>query len=160
MKRAKPDYYDPKLKGRDDGRDMENLPPITTSPPKTSQFNETDRKTTQATKQKANKPVVPPTNQSTSQSIDRLAYQSTNQHFDLSTVVGRPKAFYITQKQDEDLDEAVEKLNKKIGERINQKIDRSTVVRLVLEEANLTNEQTLAKLVKRLAGRLISQLTG
>lgn len=139
---------------------METLPPIKTSLPKTTQEKVSGSTPAPVSSRKSDQPIVPSTNPSTSQSTDQLVHPPTNQSFDLSSVVGRPKAFYITQKQDEDLDVAVGKLNKKIGERINQKIDRSTVVRLILEEASLTSEQTIAKLVKRLASRLISQLTG
>ncbi len=97
---------------------------------------------------------------SSTQLVDESTEQSTSQSFDTSTVLGRPKAFYITKRQDEDLDRAVEKLQKKIGEKINQKIDRSTVMRLLLEENNLASDETISKLAHRLARRLISQLSG
>lgn len=104
------------------------------------------------------------TNQSTTgptkQSTEAAANQQDAGAFDHSAVLGRPKAFYITQQQDKDLDHAVSRLSERVAGKVDQKIDRSTVVRLLLEEAQLTTPATIDRLYKRLVSRLISQLTG
>ena len=100
-----------------------------------------------------------PTRQSANRLVNPLVDRSTSRSIDQSPILGRPKAFYLTQKQDDDLDVAVEKLNRKIGAKINQKIDRSVLVRLLLEESDITSEQTIGRLASRLVGRLISRLT-
>jgi hypothetical protein len=56
------------------------------------------------------------------------------------------EGFYITGKQDEDLDEAVKRLSKKLEGKVMMKIDRSIVLRLVLDEANLSSEDTIERL--------------
>ncbi len=101
-----------------------------------------------------------PIGQSTSQSASQPTNQSTDKSIDKSMILGRPKAFYITEKQDKDLDNAVDKLAKKVEGKVSQKIDRSTVLRLLLEMANITTDETINKLSKQLVSRLISQLTG
>jgi hypothetical protein len=119
--------------------------------------------------------VIPPT----SQSIDRLVSQSTGPsidqsidqpdgqmvapssgEFDNSPVLGRPKAFYLTERQDRDLDTAVVKLTERLRGRGNQKIDRSTVMRLLLEASDVTDDRTIERLASQLISRLVSQLTG
>ncbi len=164
MRPAKAEFYNPKLKGNEDGQGMDQLPPIASpliskpplrtivSAPQISATNKLPSVQSNATNQS--------TPQSTRKSAERPTDQPTNQPVDQSIILGRPKAFYITKKQDEDLDIAADKLNKKIGERIHQKIDRSVVLRLLLEEVSLTNDTTIVKLANRLASRLISQLTG
>ena len=96
-----------------------------------------------------------PTNQSTGQSTT----SSTNLLVDKSGILGRPKAFYISDKQDKDLDIAVDKLTRKVEGRVNQKIDRSTIIRLLLETNRITTDEMIDKLASQLIGRLISQLT-
>lgn len=127
----------------------------------------------QPTSQEATPPVQQSTNQSTEQSTNELVgrptsksiKQSTNQAVssptdaDQTTILGRPKAFYITQKQDEELDIAAKNLGKYLEGKLSQKVDRSTVIRLLLEEADLTNKETTKRLASRLVSRLISQLT-
>lgn len=172
MKAPKRDYFDPKLKGKSDGKGMENLPRIIAPPVlKTSQrvspiptlVAQNSRRSTPHLEADQGKLTKQPTKQSTSQSTSRLVNQladwSTNPSIDRSTILGRPKAFYITQKQDEDLDKAVEKLSRKMGEKINQKIDRSTIIRLLLEDIDITSDRTVDRLASRLVGRLISRLT-
>lgn len=111
-------------------------------------------------------PVAQPASRSTtrssSQSTGRSSHRSTDTRspFDTSTILGRPKAFYITEQQDRDLDAAVDKLTERLRGRANQKIDRSTVVRLVLELSNLTDDETADRLAGQFVSRLVSQLTG
>lgn len=97
--------------------------------------------------------------QSTSKSLGQSIDPSTNLSVDTSPVLGRPKAFYLTEKQDHDLDIAVEKLAAKVKGRVNQKIDRSTVVRLLLELYDATSDPIINQLAGQLVKRLISQLT-
>ena len=80
--------------------------------------------------------------------------------FDTSAILGRPKSFYITERQDRELDIAVGKLQEKLNGRGNQKVDRSTVMRLLLEVNNITDDETVDRLAGHLVSRLVSQLTG
>ena len=112
-------------------------------------------------------PTSPSASQSTERSTSRLTNQSLRQStiqrsdpvFDSTAVLGRPKAFYITEKQDKDLDITVEKLAAKMQGRGNQKIDRSTVLRLLLEVNDITDDATVDRLANQLVSRLVSQLT-
>ena len=93
------------------------------------------------------------TNQSTNQSTSRLTSQSISQ----STVSGnklleKPKAFYITERLNQRLDEAVRYYQEKHH---IKKADRSTIVTALLDnEANWTEEA-----LDGLVDRVISQLT-
>jgi hypothetical protein len=82
-----------------------------------------------------------------------------NQPIDNTNVLGKPKGFYITGKQDEALDEVVKKLSKKLEGKAMIKIDRSIVLRLILDEANLLSDDTIERLSNQLINRLINQLT-
>jgi hypothetical protein len=93
------------------------------------------------------------------QSINQPVNKSINLPIDTSQVIAKPKGFYITKNQDEDLDEAVKKLNKRLEGKVMVKIDRSTILRLLIEEANLTKEETIERLSNQLINRLINQLT-
>lgn len=97
--------------------------------------------------------------QSTRQPVDQSTRQSTQEAFDMSPILPRPKSFYITEKQDEDLDILVKKLTKRLEGKIGQKIDRSAVARLIFEDIGLTHEQTITRLASQLTSRLVSQLT-
>lgn len=118
--------------------------------------------------QPVNQSVSRSTNQPTSQPTKQLIASSANQSIspltslrvDKSVILGRPKSFYITDKQDKDLDVLVEKVGKRLEGKINQKIDRSTLIRLLLEISDLTSEETVSRLSIQLVSRLISQLTG
>jgi hypothetical protein len=101
----------------------------------------------------------PPGSQSVSQSTNPSADQSTVRSIDRSTILGRPKSFYITEKQNHDLDLAVQKLTSKVKGKVNQKIDRSTVIRLLLEVSQLTTDELIERLASQLVRRLVSQLT-
>src|SRR3712207_5084593 len=102
----------------------------------------------------ADEPAPPVVAQPVSRSASRSASQSTGASttprakpspaaaltpaFDTSVILGRPKSFYITEQQDRDLDVTVSKLQEKFNGRGNQKVDRSTVMRLLLEVNNIT----------------------
>jgi hypothetical protein len=89
---------------------------------------------------------------------DTPAKQQTGQLFDHSAILGRPKSFYITKKQDKDLDILVQKLSQKLEGKISHKVDRSAVVRLILESNSITNDQTVDLLARRLVDKLVNQL--
>jgi hypothetical protein len=110
--------------------------------------------------------VLSPSRQQVNQSVDQLTSRSTNQSTSQLTnqstyisgnrVVGRPKAFYITERLDARLDDAVKYLQEKHGIR---KVDRSTIVNALLDnEANWT-EESLELLVSRVLSLLTSRLT-
>ena len=106
-------------------------------------------------------PLVPgPADALVGQSVNPSTSQSTGQSFDTSVILGRPKAFYITEQQDRDLDTAVDKLAERLRARTGQKIDRSTLMRLLLEQSDLTADETADRLAGLYARRLVSQLTG
>jgi hypothetical protein len=104
------------------------------------------------------------TDRSTNQSIDQLTdpsiAQATEPPFDSSPILGKPKGFYITEQQDEDLNTAVVKLTARLKGRGTHKVDRSTVVRLLLEVSNVTDDRSINRLANRLVNRLVNQLTG
>lgn len=97
-------------------------------------------------------PVVPVVNQPVNQSI--------NTPIDTSQVLAKPKGFYITEQQDDDLDIAVKKLSEKMKGKLTTKIDRSTILRLIIEQADITNDGSINKLAGQLTSQLIRQLTG
>jgi hypothetical protein len=77
-----------------------------------------------------------------------------------SPILGRPKAFYITEDQDRNLDALVAEIALRLAGRLNFKVDRSVVVRLILDTQNMTSETTIKRLSDELVSRLVSQLTG
>ena len=93
------------------------------------------------------------------QSVDPLASELIAHTFDTSSLLPRPKAFYITEKQDEELDVLVKRLSERLKGKVTQKIDRSVVTRLIFENVNLTGDETVAQLANLLVRRLTSQLT-
>ena len=117
-----------------------------------------------ATAPAATAPPAPPTavsaTESTGRSVNPSTSRSTGQSFDTSVILGRPKAFYITEQQDRDLDTAVDKLAERLRARTGQKIDRSTLMRLLLEHSDLTADETADRLAGLYVRRLVSQLTG
>jgi hypothetical protein len=113
-------------------------------------------KTVRAT-ESASPPLVVPTpspQTGEQQSIDRSIVQS----IDRTPVMGKPKGFYITEKQHADIDIAVENLAHLARNKVDQKIDRSTVIRLLLEEVDITSPDITEKLYHRLVNRLVSRL--
>ena len=95
--------------------------------------------------------------QSTDQSIGQSVNRSSNRPLtSVSAIVDRPKAFYITERLDQDLDMAVRYFQEVHGVK---KADRSTVVNALLDnEANWT-PQSMDQLVDRLISQLTSRLT-
>ena len=116
--------------------------------------NEVDQQTDHTVDTPVDRPASRPVNQSTS----RQDRRHPSEAFDKSGILGRPKSFYITKKQDKDLDILVQKLAHKLEGKINQKIDRSLVVRLILESTNITDDQTVGVLASRLVDKLVNQL--
>ena len=107
------------------------------------------------------KVVEKPAEQSIVQSTGQSTNQSTEKpEIDQSTILGRPKAFYITEKQDRDLDTVVVEITKRLGGKLPFKVDRSVLIRLILECSDLTDEENINKLSMKLISRSISQLTG
>lgn len=100
------------------------------------------------------------TNQSTDQSTNRLVNRSIDQStspftdFDeLGPVVEKPKAFYITQKVDRWLDEAVRYLQDKGL----HKIDRSILVNALLHKPELFKNEALDELRNQLLTHLTNK---
>lgn len=103
--------------------------------------------------------------------IDNNIDQSTNQSSNLSTnsivddtidilddVMTRPKAFYITKRQDRNIDRLVEKINDRYNLKLKVGIDRSLVVRLLLEDVNLLDDLLADRLTDRLKEYLRKQM--
>jgi hypothetical protein len=93
------------------------------------------------------------TSQSTSQSTNQLINQPTSRPF--TKIVDRPKAFYITEGLDENLDKAVNYLQKKHG---IKKVDRSVVVNALLDNDTLWTDEALDQLVERVVSQLTNRL--
>ncbi len=95
------------------------------------------------------------TSQSTNQSANRQTNQSTGQP--TGKVVDRPKAFYITERLDKRLDEAVRYFQERHGIR---KVDRSIIVNALLDNDGQWSDEALDRLVSRVIKQLTSRLTG
>src|SRR5262245_42016429 len=104
------------------------------------------------TLQKSPRQSQPPS-QSTGQSTGQLISQPMNQPF--TRIVDRPKAFYITEGLDENLDKAVTYLQKKHG---IKKVDRSVIVNALLDNEPLWTDKALDQLVERVVSQLTSRL--
>jgi hypothetical protein len=106
----------------------------------------------QKVKEKKDKPV----DRSVDQSTDQQISQSTDQLIDIDTlgpIVARPRAFYITQKLDRWLDEAVRQLK----EKGIHKADRSVVVNALLHNPALFTSKALDDMRKRLLAHLTNK---
>ena len=99
-----------------------------------------DQSTDQSTKR--------PVNRSTDRSTDQLSKVDT-----LGPIVDRPRAFYITQKVDRWLDEAVRYLRDKGI----YKMDRSVLVNALIHNPDLYEPDSLEKLRKRLLAHLTNK---
>jgi len=112
-------------------------------------------KTQQSRDQLTNRLTNQSTEQSTKQSIVQLTQKSTTQS--ANKIVDKPKGFYITERLNKRLDEAVDYFQEVHG---IKKADRSTVVNAILDnEANWT-EESLDLLVDRVISLLTSRLMG
>ena len=87
------------------------------------------------------------TRQSTSRSTERPS----------GRIVGRPKAFYITERLNQRLDQAVRYYQEVHG---LAKIDRSTVVNAMLDNRALWTDEALDSQIDRMISQLTSRLTG
>lgn len=105
--------------------------------------------TKQITKGRKKRIINKPTDQSTS----RLTNLPTNKY---SRTVDRPKAFYITERLDKKLDDAVKYLQEEQG---IKKADRSTIVNAILDNEAYWTEEALELLVDRVISQLTSRLT-
>jgi hypothetical protein len=72
-------------------------------------------------------------------------------------VVERPKSFYVTQRLDRWIDEAVRYLQETHG---IKKADRSTVINSILDNEARWTAESLDQLVDRVIAHLTSRLTG
>lgn len=105
----------------------------------------------QSTARLTDRPTNRSTKQSTARSLDAV---TPNPH---SQIVGRPKAFYITERLNQRLDEAVVYFQRTHGLR---KVDRSTVINAMLDDDEHWDQEALDLLVGRLIAQLTSRLTG
>ena len=107
-----------------------------------------------------NKSFDPQANRLAGLSVETTGSKSTARAFDMSLILPKPKAFYITEKQNEDLDVLVKKLAEKVKGKVAQKMDRSVATRLIFENVGLASDETAEQLANLLISRLTSQLTG
>jgi hypothetical protein len=116
-------------------------PAITPAPSATKSTPQTIAIQPQSTRQS--------TGQATSQSISQVANRPMNK------IVDRPKAFYITERLDENLDKAVTYLQRKHG---IKKVDRSAIVNALLDQEALWTDEALDQLIERIVSQLTSRL--
>ena len=107
-----------------------------------------NQSTSQSTDQSTNRPINQSIDQPTNPSIDSLA--DVDQ---LGPVVEKPKAFYITQKVDHWLDDAV----RYCQEKGLYKVDRSILVNALLHKPELFKPETLNDLRNRLLAHLTNK---
>ena len=119
-----------------------------------------NQSTNQSSNRLDNLPINPLTNRAHPPSITGGAEEEGRQETEGSPILGKPKGFYITEQQDKALDVAVEKLAARLRGRVSQKIDRSTVLRLLLDVSNVIDDETINQLANQLINRLVKQLTG
>ena len=108
----------------------------------------TDRPTDQSMDQSTNRSTDQPADQSASQSSTRMDDVDA-----LGPVVDRPRAFYITDKVDRWLDEAVRYLK----EKGLHKADRSVLINALLHDPNHYSPASLDKLRARLLAHLTNK---
>lgn len=91
--------------------------------------------------------------------VDQPTDRSTSQSTALppGRIVARPKAFYITERLDARLDEAVRYLQTQHAIR---KVDRSTIINSLLDQDEYWSQDALDALVDRVLSQLTSRLTG
>jgi hypothetical protein len=91
--------------------------------------------------------------------VDQPTERSTSQSTALPSgrIVARPKAFYITERLDAHLDEAVRYLQTRHTIR---KVDRSTIINALLDQDEHWSQEALDALVDRVLSQLTSRLTG
>jgi hypothetical protein len=103
-----------------------------------------------------------PPHQSIAQSTNPSIDQSMNQSIDQSTsktsnkVMEKPRGFYITEQVNQRIDEAVRYYQEK--HHLN-KVDRSIVVTVLLENEAIWTEEALDGVLNRVIGQLTKRLT-
>jgi hypothetical protein len=128
---------------------------------------------TAATSPKTEEPTNGSASRSTSKSTGKSTIQSANQSTKKSTtkpsrppdpvtqgssrIVDRPKAFYITERLDRRLDEAVQYFQRTHG---IKKVDRSILINAILDNDAQWSDKSLDSLVDRVISQLTSRLTG
>ena len=108
----------------------------------------TNQSTSQSTDQSTNRPISQPINLP----IDQLTNRFTDVD-ELGPVVEKPKAFYITQKVDHWLDEAVRYLQ----EKGLYKVDRSILVNALLHKPELFKPDSLDGIRNQLIAHLTNK---
>lgn len=116
----------------------------------------TPRPTDKPVKKEKKKLIHNKLTQSVSQSTSRPTSQPTN-FSTHSKTVDRPKAFYITERLDRKLDEAVRYLQ---DNHDIKKVDRSTIINAILDNEAYWTDESLDLLVDRVISQLTSRLTG
>jgi hypothetical protein len=112
--------------------------------------------TSKSAKSKKEKPVSKPTHQPDSLSTGKLVSRLTSLPAD-NKIVNRPKAFYILERLDRKIDDAVRYLQDTRG---IKKADRSVVVNAYLDNDDLWTEEAIDQLVDRVISQLTRRLTG
>ena len=100
----------------------------------------------ETTREPTKRRVDQPSSQSTSRPTKNLS----------SRIMERPKAFYITERLDRKIDEAVRRFQDVHG---IKKVDRSVVVTAMLDNEDLWSDKSLDKLFDRVMRELTSRLT-
>jgi hypothetical protein len=118
----------------------------------------TDARTDTQVSQSVDRPVSQSVDQSTSRPTSQSTVVSIPTHSALNSnkIVSRPKAFYITERLNSRLDDAVKYFQDKHG---IKKVDRSTIVNALLDNEENWSEATLDLLVSRVISLLTSRLT-
>lgn len=96
-------------------------------------------------------PPHSPIHQSSSQTTGRSTERPSGK------LVGRPKAFYITVRLNQRLDEAVRYYQAVHG---LSKVDRSTIINAMLDNGALWTDEALDAQIDRVISQLTSRLTG
>ena len=109
-------------------------------------------------RQSSHQSIAQPTSKSIAKSSRRLTNQAVRQLYTSGNrVLDKPKAFYITERLNQRLDEAVRYYQEKHN---IKKVDRSVIVTAILDnEANWT-EEALDLLVDKVINQLTSRLMG
>lgn len=132
--------------------DLSNLDTVSPSPKGTSTFREQNTHITNKKKilvdQLTGQSTKRPVNQPADRSTDQLSKVDT-----LGPIVDRPRAFYITQKVDRWLDEAVRHLRDKGI----HKTDRSVLVNALIHNPDLFKPIALEKIRQRLLDHLTNK---
>lgn len=99
-----------------------------------------------------------PTTQSADRPVPKSQDVSKDRLAGTSPILPRPKSFYITERQDELIDDVVKAVRKHKRTQALLRIrrlaapDRSTVVRLIFEDIDCASKEVVNRLVERLVG--------